>query len=548
MYFRNKNINNSITKNSEKKFKTILQNISGVKSNKFILKKKYKSRNNNIISLFNTTNKYNLFFHTTKNNYNYNNNKENQKLLISKDIKQDNNSKLSISDNLYLTTVNNYKRNNEVKPIDYIQNLKNRITLTDSNIDINKNLYKIKTKINLFNTPIKQKQKNEQMQRKSTSNIYELKRRRLSLNQIHNINFDIRNTLAKNISPKRKSININNKKRYSISSVTDSNLRNRISELIKEMSNNYKTEIRHYKKGDNSIKHKKIEREKVKIKNKTIDFIAKKNRNKFLNLLNKDGSLNFFLKAMKLKTSNNIFKSFSNKENMVIKRPKDTVEMNKLLINSFSLIQDGNVEFSKKLYKLNETFFTIKNEMKIAKAEMELEKLNNKEDDVTTMTDDLIKKLEKNWEKKFILERYNNNKLSEEEFKNFKILNKIQQTKEIIKASQLLADNLMKMDAQEYEVPDSMHEFKSTRSYISNINVHRIRRVKRILKYIEDKEQLGAYDVNVEKLKKNQKRSEAEVMLAIKRSGKPRFVKTKFKTSTISKYKGASGEYFGLPA
>ena len=141
-----------------------------------------------------------------------------------------------------------------------------------------------------------------------------------------------------------------------------------------------------------------------------------------------------------------------------------------------------------------------------------------------------------------------NNKLSEKEFKNFKKLNKIQQKKEILKESQQLADNLMKIDAEEYEEPDDLYEYKSTRSFVSSINVYRIRRVKRIMKNIEDKEQLGAYDVNVEKLKQNQKQSETEAMLAIKRSGKPRFVKTQFKSSTIRKYKGVSGDYFGLPA
>ena len=140
------------------------------------------------------------------------------------------------------------------------------------------------------------------------------------------------------------------------------------------------------------------------------------------------------------------------------------------------------------------------------------------------------------------------NKLSEKEFKKFKKMNKIKQKKEIMKDSRQLADNIMKMDAHEYEIPDDINEFRSTRSFVSNINVYRIRRVKRIMKNIEDKEQLGAYDVNVEKLKKNQKKSETEAMLAIKRSGKPRFVKTQFKPSTISKYKEISGEYFGLPA
>ena len=56
------------------------------------------------------------------------------------------------------------------------------------------------------------------------------------------------------------------------------------------------------------------------------------------------------------KNSNNIFK-FSPKENTILKRPKNTVEMNNLLINSFGLNKGGSNEFSKQLYSLNETFF-----------------------------------------------------------------------------------------------------------------------------------------------------------------------------------------------
>ena len=47
-----------------------------------------------------------------------------------------------------------------------------------------------------------------------------------------------------------------------------------------------------------------------------------------------------------------------------------------VLMNSFELNKGGSNDFSKKLYSLNETFFNIMNEMKIAKAEMELEHLN----------------------------------------------------------------------------------------------------------------------------------------------------------------------------
>jgi hypothetical protein len=400
---------------------------------------------------------------------------------------------------------------------------------------------------------------------KNEYNLTEVKKRRFSFMEMGKTNFDLGKTLTnsynKNISnQRRKSIfnprnsntsstfkTINNApRRYSISFVTNPDLRERITELLKEMSLHHKKEIEKYEKGeDNTFNGKKVKRKKPK--NKSIDSMAKKNRNKFLNLFYKDGSLNSFLKSMKFKTINNIIKSVANKENNIIKRPKNTFEMNKLLINSFALTQDRAQELSKKLYIINENFFNIMREMKIEKAEMELKQLNQKKDKITPLTVEQIKSNEKKWERKFLLKKYDN-KMSEKEFKKFKKLNKIERNKEIREKSKQLADNIMKMDAREYEKPDDIYIFKSTGGYVSKINIHRIRRVKKILQNIEDKEQLGAMDVNVEKLRKNQKKSEAEVMLAIKRSGKPRFVKTHFKESTIIKYKGASGEYFGVPA
>ena len=137
-------------------------------------------------------------------------------------------------------------------------------------------------------------------------------------------NFDLRRTLTKsnnkNISnQRRKSIfnprnsnasstfkTVNNApRRYSISFVTNPDLRERITELIKEMSLHHRKEIEKYERGeDNTFNGRKIKRKKPK--NKSIDFMAKKNRNKFFNLFNKDGSLNSFLKSMKFKTINNI--------------------------------------------------------------------------------------------------------------------------------------------------------------------------------------------------------------------------------------------------
>ena len=538
------------------------------RTNNIFLNLKNNGRNNNIISLHKTP-KINTNFFLQRFNANNNNIYKRNKLLISTDIKQNDNNKISISNfetRLIYKENNSYNNNTTLNNINkisqsetFFQNQKNNVLLTDSNEK--KNIFKKKKRFNSIFVPVKD---SYQQLPKKDNNLTEVKKRRFSVMDMGKTNFDIRKTLTnsnnKNINQKRKSIfnprnsnasstfkTMNNApRRYSISFVTNPDLRERITELIKEMSLHHRKEIEKYERGeDNTFNGRKVKRKKPK--NKSIDFMAKKNRNKFLNLFNKDGSLNSFLKSMKFKTINNILKSISNKDNNVIKRPKNTIEMNKLLINSFALTQDRAQELSKKLYSINENFFNVMREMKIEKAEMELKQLSQKKDKITPLTVELIKSNEKKWERKFLLKQYDD-KMSEKEFKKFKKLNKIERKKDIKQKSKQLADNIMKMDAREYEKPDDIYIFKSTGGYVSKINIHRIRRVKKILQNIEDKEQLGAIDVNVEKLRKNQKKSEAEVMLAIKRSGKPRFVKTHFKESTIIKYKGASGGYFGVPA
>ena len=562
--FRNKTLKNNTSKKTENKIQTTSSTNFESKPIKLFSKTISNSRNLNFISLHKKQKTSKIYLQTF-NNININSKEEEQKSLVSTKIKFYNNPKnINRIQNIHVHKGTSYMSNrthNKNKNVEKFILYKNLKTESDKSTDI----------VPIIGNNLLLSDSNINNTQRIKDNIIPF-----SLNKINNNNHhhnliyrnsinDIRSSTEKNIFNKRYSKtfipkiktnirksfshyntnNVINKKNVNCY-ITNPDLKDKINQLLKDLSNNHKTDIKRYENGGD-ISQKKIKRKKTKNKNnsKTMDFMAKKNRNKFFNLLNRDGSLNSFLKTMKFKTTNNIFKTFSHKEHQ-IKKPKNTFEMNKLLINSFGLNKGGVNDMSKKLYSLNETFFTIMNEMKKAKAEMELEKLDKNKKNIP-LTVEMMKKTEKEWEKKFLLNMYNN-KLSEKEFKNFKKLNKIQQKKEILKESQQLADNLMKIDAEEYEEPDDLYEYKSTRSFVSSINVYRIRRVKRIMKNIEDKEQLGAYDVNVEKLKQNQKQSETEAMLAIKRSGKPRFVKTQFKSSTIRKYKGVSGDYFGLPA
>ena len=147
--------------------------------------------------------------------------------------------------------------------------------------------------------------------------------------------------------------------------------------------------------------------------------MAKKNRNKFFNLLNKDGSLNSFLKKMRFKTNNNNFISFVPKVNKILKSPKNTVEMNKLLIISFALNKGASNEFSKHLNSINEIFFFCERNEN-GKGQIELETMDKNGLNCTnSISIESIGKREKEWKKNFLLSIYKN-KLSEKEFKNFK--------------------------------------------------------------------------------------------------------------------------------
>ena len=241
---------------------------------------------------------------------------------------------------------------------------------------------------------------------------------------------------------------------------------------------------------------------------------------------------------MKIKTTQNFF----NKR----KKPKSSFEMNNLIINSFN--QSCRKEFSEQLYTLNENFISAMKKMKKEKAQIENKNFDEKKNSNTSsLSLEIMKEDEKIWEQKFMENMYKT-KLSEYEFNNFKHILKLKQKKNIIKHSKNFADLILSLNLDEYEHPNGYSIFKSSGNYISISNIKRIIKMDKLMKDKKDEEQFNVIELNIEQLKKYQKKSEEEGVLAIKRAGKPRFVKTKFKQKTINKYKGVSGEFFGLPA
>ena len=354
----------------------------------------------------------------------------------------------------------------------------------------------------------------------------------------------------KNILTHHHSVNKNNRyytsftegniKRGTILYSTNSFLREKVIDVLKELNLKKNTEYYILKREEMA---EKIQKNQNKNKTKNV-------RGKLVSLLNKEAenkdssNLNYISKKKMQKNENQI----------LIRKPTNNIEMNNLIINSFGAGYNHN-EYSKKIFNLNETFFNLLENMKKRRAEMDIAKFEREKNKYIKkgfqkQSYDVYfqKNYRDKWEKKFMHDQYHY-RIPEKEFKKFRKEKQIELKKKIIKNSQKLSELLTNMDAQEYEFPDVLSkQYKSTKNSISMKNVKRIYRIQKILKNVEDDEQTGKIIFDGEKIKKEQKKIESEIIATIgRRGGKPRFVKTVFKPKTIRKYKGISGNFFGLP-
>ena len=452
---------------------------------KSFLLKKYISRNNNISTL-NSLYLKKTFFTKCRNDILIN---------LTKDIKQ-NNMRIfnNYIDNTEIKTKN--ENNHKNKSSDNLPNRINNINYFSQISDENNN--------QMFN-PINRKKcitynicSENENNNFEDNKINKLKKKIKENNFINTSN--ISNLFTNNSDKTSRNHSLN------ASTFSSNVLKHQISKIIKDISkrnknNDFDTFENESKRI--SIMSSRLSIKKNKNKNKSIDYFAKKKKNKLLNLLNREGGLINFLKSMKIKTTNNVFNTR--------KKPKNNFEMNNLIINSFN--KSSHNELSKQF----------------------------------SLSLEIMKEDEKIWEQKFMENMYKT-KLSEYEFNNFMHIYKLKQKKNIIKHGKNFADKLLSLNLDEYEHPNSYSLFKSSGDYISINNINRIIKMDKLMKDIKDREQFNVIELNIDQLKNHQKKSEDDGVLAINRAGKPRFVKKKFKQKTILKYKGVSGEFFGLPA
>ena len=501
------------------------------KNNKFQL-------HNNISPTLSSNNENDLMLNTNYNSSQIENKyfeRFNKKIIKFYSMYQktyENNSMEDINKNknkikLIFKTINNTNDNNNEKS--------KKINIFLSEKRNNNNIHKI-NKRNNYLSNIKSKTIEKNRIKNSIS---------LNLNKKHNFfNHSYKNTFKRDQNIKYPTcLTEGNKKRYSILNRKQSNsfLRTKVSDLIRELN---------LKKSSEYYLIKREERAE-KMRNKNLNNKPNDVRGKLVSLLNRPAEnqnekefskINYFSKRKIQKGENP----------MLIRKPTNNIEMNNLIINSFGAGYNHN-EFSKKIFNLNETFFALLENMKQKRAEMDIAKFEKEKNKYIKKGfqkqnyEAYFQKRDR-WEKKFMHDQYIY-RIPETEFKKFKKFKQNELKKQIIKDSQKLSELLTNMDAEEYEFPDTISKyFKSTKNSISIKNVKRIYRVQKIIKNIEDEEQTGKIIIKADKLKKEQRNIETEIISAIGRSGKPRFVKTLFKPRTIRKYKGISGNYFGLPA
>ena len=304
---------------------------------------------------------------------------------------------------------------------------------------------------------------------------------------------------------------------------SDKRLREKVNEVVREIDHNKKKEYI----------------PKVKSKEARARLVSLLNRKKGI----VDETLNLLSKK----------KMAKNDPFMLVKKPTNNIEMNNLIINSFG-VGNAHIEFSKKLYDLNEVFFSLLENMKIRRTEIDIarfekakRKYENKDYHKINFESYYQRNNRDRWEKRFMLDQYEY-RIPEKEFQKFKRYERAKDKKIFMENAKKLSHLITKLDADEYEAPDEVtHNYRSTKSNISSINYKRISRLLKILKNNEDEEQTGNIILKADYLKKEQRINENQMINIIGKSGKPRFVKNLLKPRTVNKYKSISGNFFGLP-
>jgi hypothetical protein len=245
-----------------------------------------------------------------------------------------------------------------------------------------------------------------------------------------------------------------------------------------------------------------------------------------------------------------------NDTKVLMQKPKNNVEMNRVLINGFGL-NKGNtsmsIDYSKRFNALSERYFNIMENMKEQKIKLQIENFDKLKESIMNTNGNIMKKpnlinnkLISKWEKEYFKNEYNNNKMSNSNYQLYKKEYNEKINKEIKKRSKNYANVIFSMDCEEYEnVNEKEKVYDSTNGLVSYRNLKRVVRLINIQKNGDDDEKQGKIKITPNQIRKEKEKNAEKIILALNFLGPPKYIKSSFKGITLRKFQSVSGNFFG---
>jgi hypothetical protein len=231
--------------------------------------------------------------------------------------------------------------------------------------------------------------------------------------------------------------------------------------------------------------------------------------------------------------------SFAPRKSVQAIQPKfnSTEGLNNFVIRNF-LIRDKNdpLEASKNQFKISQNFFFEKEEKTKAKKLKDMAKYEE-----TTGKQVFLDQIFAKKDNSFIDD--------EEEYpehpegaKNFLKKHNKKLKLKTIENSRNFADLIHKISCVEYQ---SMGDSAINNGRINMHNLSKVVRLRTVLKTKKDPEIDETEIQSPAKIKEMVQKNQDEVIKALKKLGPPSFLKNKFKTATLNRFKVVNGKYFG---
>ncbi len=245
-----------------------------------------------------------------------------------------------------------------------------------------------------------------------------------------------------------------------------------------------------------------------------------------------------------------------NDTKVLMQKPKNNVEMNRVLINGFGL-NKGNtsmsIDYSKRFNALSERYFNIMENMKEQKIKLQIENFDKLKESIMNTNGNIMKKpnlinnkLISKWEKEYFKNEYNDNKMSNSNYQLYKKEYNEKINKEIKKRSKNYANVIFSMDCEEYEnVNEKEKVYDSTNGLVSYRNLKRVVRLINIQKNGDDDEKQGKIKITPNQIRKEKEKNAEKIILALNFLGPPKYIKSNFKGITLRKFQSVSGNFFG---